>query len=110
MEAGASASSPFVAIGDLLIGLHARAYDIHMLFFAIGAITWYVLMFQSRCVPRWLSSFGAVTAALALLSTILLLAADVDAFILAVPTGLFELTIGIWLLVKGVPDTEPITA
>jgi hypothetical protein len=66
-------------------------------------------MYQSRFVPRWLSIFGVVVVALALIATVVLLAADLDLFILAAPTGLFELVIGVWLVVKGVsrPEAEP---
>jgi hypothetical protein len=39
-------------------------------------------------------------------ATVALLAADTDLFILAVPTGLFELVFGIWLVVKGASRVE----
>lgn len=109
VEAGASASSHLGALGDTLVGFDERAYDIHMVFFALGGLVWYFLMYQSRFVPRWLSIFGVVVVALALIATVVLLAADLDLFILAAPTGLFELVIGVWLVVKGVsrPEAEP---
>jgi len=91
------------------VGFDERAYDIHVVFFALGGLVWYFLMYQSRFVPRWLSIFGIVVVALALIATVVLLAADLDLFILAAPTGLFELVIGVWLVVKGAsrPEAEP---
>jgi len=47
-----------------------------------------------------------VVVALSLVATIALLAGDIDWFILAIPTGLFELIFGIWLVVNGVSLTE----
>ena len=106
VEAGNSASSPLLALGDTLVGFHDRAYDVHMAFFALGGLIWYFLMYQSRCVPRWLSISGIAVVALSLVATVPLLAADLDLFILAIPTGVFELVFGVWLIVKGVSRIE----
>lgn len=107
VEAG---SSPrLLSLGEMLAGFHDRAYDIHMVFFAVGGLIWYYLMYQSRCVPRWLSASGLAVVALSLVATVALLAGDIDWFILAIPTGVFELIFGIWLIINGVSVTEPAT-
>lgn len=105
VEAGSSSSS-LLAVGETLANLHDRAYDVHMAFFAIGGLLWYFLIYQSRRVPAWLPIAGFIVVAMSLVATVMLLAADVDLFILAVPTGLFELVFGIWLVVKGVSEVD----
>jgi len=106
VESGAASSSHLLSLGDMLANFHNRAYDIHMVFFAFGGFIWYFLMYRSKCVPRWFSVSGLVVVALSLVATVALLAADADLFILAVPTGLFELVFGIWLVIKGASRVE----
>lgn len=52
--------------------------------------------------PRWLSITGLVVVAMSLVATVLLLGAAVDLYVLAMPPGVFELVLGIWLIVKGI--------
>ena len=77
------------------------------MFFGVAGITWYALMYQSRRIPRWLSIWGILAVGVAGSSSILLLATDIDLFFLAFPTGLFELVLGIWLVVNGLAPNEP---
>ena len=74
---------------------------LHMLPFAIGAILFYYLFFKSRYIPRALSVFGLIAASLALIGTsLVLLGYDIPMFIVALNFP-FEITIGVWLMVKG---------
>jgi hypothetical protein len=104
VKAGAPEASHFQALGDFLYdGVDRRGYDIHMLFFCLGGILWYYLLFVSRCVPRALSIWGL--AAICLL-TIPVLAVLYNRdwtgpMILGLPYAPFELVLGIWLMVKG---------
>jgi hypothetical protein len=107
VEAGSSGSSDLLALGGTLVSFHDKAYDVHMAFFTMGGLVWYSLMYQSRCVPRWLSVSGVAVVFLSLVATVGSLAADLDLFFLAVLTGVFELVFGVWLVVKGVSLTEP---
>lgn len=72
VEAGAPEPSHFQALGDFLYyGLDRLGYEIHMLFFCLGGILWYYLLYSSRLVPRGLSIWGL--AAICLLSIPVLL-------------------------------------
>lgn len=106
VEAGASASSDQLALGDALQHLDRQMWEVHMVFYGVGALAFYWLLYQSRCVPQWLSIFGIAAVALGLFSSVLFLAVDVDWFFLGFPTGLFELLIGVWLIAKGISRTE----
>jgi hypothetical protein len=77
---------------------------LHMLPFALGATLFYYLFFKSGYIPRALSLWGLIAALLALIGTPFgLLGYDVPivVFLLSLP---FELTIGVWLMVKGIRD------
>jgi hypothetical protein len=75
---------------------------LHMLPFALGATLFYYLFFKSRFIPRALALFGLIAASLALIGIPLgLLGYDVPTYVF-IPNLPFELTIGGWLLVKGI--------
>jgi hypothetical protein len=104
VEAGAPEPSYFQTLGDFFYyGIDRLGYDIHMLFFCLGAILWYYLLLKSRIVPRILSIWGL--AAVCLLSiNVLLVLYDRDfgrAAVLAAPYAPYELVLGVWLMVKG---------
>jgi len=77
---------------------------LHMLPFALGATLFYYLFFKSRYIPRVLSLWGLIGALLALIGTpFVLIGYDAPTF-LFLSTLPFELTIGVWLVVKGIRD------
>ncbi len=77
---------------------------LHMLVFAVGATIFYSLFFKSRFIPRGLSVWGLVAAPLALIGTLFVLFGyDVPLFVF-LPNLPFELTMGVWLMVKGIRD------
>ena len=105
VNAGAPESSYYQTLGNFLYyGVDRRGYDIHMLFFCVGAILWYYLLYITNVLPRALSLWGLVAVCL-LTIPILLELYDRDFLpasgILALPYLPFELVLGIWLIVKG---------
>jgi hypothetical protein len=77
---------------------------LHMLVFAVGAIMFYSLFFKSRFIPRGISIWGLVAAPLALVGTLIaLLGYDVPIYVF-LPNLPLELTMGVWLIVKGIRD------
>jgi hypothetical protein len=104
VAAGAPETSYYQTLADFLYhGVDRRGYDIHMLFFCVGGIQWYYLLYVSRCIPPALSVWGLVAICLLTIPTLLTLL-DIEfmpAMILALPYAPFELVLGIWLLVKG---------
>ena len=82
---------------------------LHMLPFALGATLFYYLFFKSGYIPRVLALWGLIAALLAVIGTLFgLLGYDVPivVFLLSLP---FELTIGVWLIVKGIRDGSETT-
>ena len=79
---------------------------LHMLPFALGATLFYYLFFKSGNIPRVLSLFGLIAASLALIGTSLVLLGYDVPMIVFLPNLPFELTIGVWLIVKGIRDSS----
>ncbi len=104
VKAGSPDSSYFQTLGSLFYGADRLGYNIHMLFFSLGAILFYYLFYKSRYIPRLLSAWGLVAVSLALVGTLLWFF-DIK-ILLAFPNLPFEITIGIWLLVKGINHSK----
>lgn len=106
---GAPQASFHQALGEFLYyGLYTRAYTLHMWFYCIGGLVWYSLFFASRYIPRAISLFGIVAVALGFVGIVLDLAGYSVPMTVYMPIGLFELTIGLWLLVKGISASPSI--
>ncbi len=101
VEAGTSESGGLLAMADTLVRFDRLTWEMHMVFFAVGGLLWYFLMYQGRVVPRWLAATGFGVVSLGFLSTLALFISDADLFYLGFPTGAFEVLLGIWLITKG---------
>ena len=102
VKAGTPDSSYFQILGTLFFGVDRWGDTIHMLFFCLGGILWYYLFYRSKYIPRVLSVWGLLAVSLALIGTLLIIFDFKPSMILVIPNGLFELTIGIWLMLKGI--------
>lgn len=107
VKAGTPDASYFQTLGNLVQTMRAWIRDVFMLFaWGLGALLYNVLFFQARLLPRWLSVWGIAAILLHLASCLLTVFAIIDpsspvqVFMLA-PSGLQELVLAIWLIVKG---------
>jgi predicted neutral ceramidase superfamily lipid hydrolase len=104
VEAGAPDPSYMQALGDFLYhGIDRLGYDIHMLFFCLGGILWYTLLYSSRLVPRPLALWGLIAICLLAVPVVLVLykRGPTPLMILGLPYAPFELVLAVWLIVKG---------
>jgi hypothetical protein len=79
---------------------------LHMLAFCLGAILFYFLLDKARLVPRWMSLWGLITTFPMLIGTVAQIFGYSIPFGFYVPYVPFELVIGLWILVKGVPNEQ----
>ena len=104
VEAGAPEASTYQTLGRFLYnGVDRQGYDIHMLFFSLGGILWYYLLYVSGYVPPALSLWGLVAVCLVTISSLLVLYNRdfKPVMIMALPYFPFEVVLGVWLIVKG---------
>ena len=105
VSAGSPASSYYQTLGTLFFGIDRWGYDIHFLFFGLGGLLWYCLFYRSKYIPRVIAGWGIIAVTVATIG-ILLGSFGVmkvnPLFILQ--NALFELTIGLWLLIKGIKN------
>lgn len=104
---GAPGASSLQPLGTLLLAL--RDWQIPVisgLAFSLGALMYYVILYQSKLIPWWLSGWGILGAVLSLAATVLASfthdfgMASVHTY-LSIPIGVNELVFAVWLIVKG---------
>jgi hypothetical protein len=103
VNAGAPDSSPFQALGTLLLAERAWAFQMVTISLVLGALMFYYMLHQTRLVPRFISVWG-LTAATAVIATAMLDVFGIEPGsleFLGVLMLLNELFLGVWLIVKG---------
>ena len=104
--AGAPDSSYFQTLGSLFYELMHFSYDVQMVFYCIGGILFYYLFLKSRYVPKALALFGIIVASVGFIGELFaIFGYDVPLYVF-LPILLFELAIGVWLMVKGFRPQE----
>ena len=107
IASGAPVDSLFQIIGKLLLAL--RDWQFHVisgLAFSLGALMYYVILYRSKLIPRWLSGWGVLGAILSVAAVVLASFArdfgmeSVHTY-LSIPIGLNELIFALWLIAKG---------
>jgi len=95
-----------VPIGFLL-NAHTAIYSIPMVFLGLDMMVFSYLFFKSKYIPGILAGFGILSFALIFIHALMFILAPeyatmpINQIIFYAPSGLFEIIIGIWLLIKG---------
>ena len=91
----------------LILNSHTTIYSIPMVFLGLDMIVFSYLFFKSKYIPKILAGFGILSFALIFIHALMYIIAPeyammpINQIIFWVPSGLFEIIIGIWLLSKG---------
>ncbi len=105
IAAGAPDASSFQALGALALAGRYWAGEMAAIFFILGALIFYSLLYQSKLLPRFISVWGLIAVALLITAKGLgvpdLTQSFHPAMILYFPIVLNELFLAIWLIVKG---------
>ena len=107
VRAAAPDASSFQTIGTLLLAIRDWAHNgIVLIAFCLGALLYYYVFYQSKFIPRWLSGWGFLGAALSLAVTLFSLfnpsfVLSLIHTLLNAPIALQEMVFAVWLIVKG---------
>lgn len=74
---------------------------LHMLVFGVGGLLFYLLLYQSRLIPRVLSLWGLIATIPMLVGTVVAIFGYEVPTAVYVPYVPFEFVVGLWILVKG---------
>ena len=107
IAAGAPGASSFQTSGTLLLAVRDWSGNvISALAMCLGALMYYVILYKSKLIPRWLSGWGVLGIVMGLAATVLgsfthdFSLGSVNT-LLNVPIGLQEMVFAVWLIVKG---------
>lgn len=100
-DSGAAIASQFQSLGILLV----KAQDpiiiaVQNIFFSLGALIFYYLLYRARLIPRWMSGWGIVGAMMYLAAGVIAVFST-NLVILLLPLALQEMVMAVWLIVKG---------
>lgn len=107
VKAGAPDASYFQTLGTLLLSVRDWAIQVlGAIAFSLGALMYYYIFYQSELIPRWLSGWGFLGAALWLAAALLSMFGQISPFstamiLLAIPIAVNEMVLAVWLIVKG---------
>jgi branched-subunit amino acid transport protein AzlD len=107
VSAGQLNSSYFQTMGELLRAGRDWMNHIGMILpWSLGGLILFYCLFRMKLVPQWLSIWGIIGSLLTLMATFLLMFDVIKIvtptyFIMNTPTALLELTLALYLIIKG---------
>jgi hypothetical protein len=102
VKSGNPDASHFHTLGTLLIEGHDFSYQIYLIFYAFGCLMLFGVLYKAKLVPRFISVWGLIGVVISLTG----LGADmygssIEMEVYAMPLGLCQIFLAIWLIVKG---------
>ncbi|MFT5138192.1 MAG: hypothetical protein ACI9I4_002137 [Neolewinella sp.] len=107
--AAATVPAPyFETVGHLLKSGGIYAYYIGMTLWSLGGLMFCVVLYQSKLIPRAMSVWGIIGYFVLAFGSIseLFEHNDMVEILSVIPGGLFEITLSVWLIVKGFNSTH----
>lgn len=106
-------SDSLQSFAGFILQKHTILYAIPMIFLGLDMTLFSALFCKSGYIPKWLARFGMISFILILTHSIMYLVAPekaafpINQLIFWTPSGIFELVIGTWLLIKGLKIQDP---
>jgi hypothetical protein len=101
LKAGLSEASTLSTISTILLHAHVYAYQMAMISLGLAGSILCFMFYRSELVPRFIAGLGLFGYATILLGSVLEVLGFNLNFIHTIPGGLWELFIGVWLIIKG---------
>jgi hypothetical protein len=105
VRAGAPEASSLQALGTLLLAERIWAFHMVSVTFGLGALMFYTMLYRSKLIPRFISIWGLLGAAIVLVNALLEMF-GMPPGNLGVVMLLNELFLGVWLIVKGFNSSD----
>jgi len=107
LENGGADITYLQSIGHSIQSWNAWGFTFYVIIFTSGALMFYTVLYQSKLVPRFLSVWGFLSAALLLVGSVMALlevpfttGASFE-LIFAMPIAINEMVLAVWLIFKG---------
>ena len=106
MSAGPGTASPAgVRLGTLVIDSDGASAMLTLVF-CLGAVLFYILLYRSRIVPRWIALWGFVAIPLYVAAYLLAMYGVIGGNssaqnLLHLPLGVQEMVLAVWMIARG---------
>jgi hypothetical protein len=101
LKAGAADPSYLQALGTVLIQAKFYAYDMGMITLGVSGMLLCYTLYRAKLVPRPLAVWGLVGYAIIFAGMVSEVMGSGLGLASSIPGGLWEIFIGVWLIVKG---------
>jgi hypothetical protein len=101
VDTGAPNAEWAKAVGVVLTQANTMAYQVGQASLGVGAIFLCWLLFRTRLVPRFLAAWGLIGYVIHVAGAIVEIFGIHIGLVLSLPGGVFELALGLWLIIKG---------
>jgi hypothetical protein len=105
LAAGSTSAAMIEGIGSAIRGWNEWGWVFYVLIFGFGALIFYVALYQSKLLPRWISIWGLIAIVLMMTSALLSMFAvalpDAIFGLLVAPIAVQEMVMAVWLILKG---------
>jgi hypothetical protein len=102
VRSGAMDANHFQTLGTLLKEGHDYNYQIYLVFYSLSCLLLFGLFYKARLVPRFISVWGLCAVGLSLTGLVAdMYGSGVGMEIYAMPLGLCQIFLALWLIVKG---------
>ena len=108
-----SAASSLQPLATIMSTASNAGFNVALLFLGVASVIFFYLFYRLAYLPRVLAGFGVLAATLFIIGTLaMLVAPELGAINYAAwaPMGLVEVTIGLWLAIKGIRLPVPAIA
>lgn len=91
------------SLAGIIVIQHGALNSIPMIFLGIEMVIFNVLFYLSAMIPRWISVVGIIAFVLIFMFAFFsIIEPKLASMLLTLPSFIYELIIGLWLLIKGV--------
>ena len=104
--------SQLQAMGDASLSANDQTFALYVCVFTVGAVIFYALLYRSRLIPRWLSTWGVAAAVVMLAGNLLFMfdtfsgtTGTVLEVVATLPIPLNEIVLAYWLIRRGFDST-----
>src|SRR6478752_4816302 len=107
VNAGAPGDQHYTTLGQTMLAQYHWLVDVGLLLaFSVGGLMYYLVFYRSKLIPTWLSAWGIGGVVLLMIAAVLIIFGvltplSVGQVVLAVPIGVQEMVLAVWLMAKG---------
>jgi hypothetical protein len=102
VKAGTEITPYYETLATIFAKGNFYAYQLGMAIWGLGGLMFCTILFQSKLIPRVISVWGLIGYIVFISGTILELFGYSIGVVLAIPGGLFEIFLSLWLIIKGI--------